>query len=1540
MGEELKDIITEENIKIADAETVESEVLVEDMEQSFSIEETVETAAIELVEEIEVDISESVGWVGGDNTRHYSLYGREESDQHPITAITNLREELDTIEALQPIYSNEFGHANYYAWKGEARDEVGYFVSLIPGSSMIKICEGDDIFGVTVSTAGFIGGQDGETLDHVNGITTIPGIERDNSYGLVATSGLVKVICETDVSEGDYVVSNGYGWAQKTDSKCGYKVISIDDKDKGGARYASIVLGIQACTTDNLGKNLQYLGERMEAAESNIISAVNVANQAYNKSQESAVVSEEAIRNALESMQKVDEVIEVSNVTTEIASSASQVAAQAKAISESAVVHAETLSTTAINRANDAWAKADDVVTEVYSLTAKIDQYSVGEYSQAYGLTLEQAQGILEPGMIYAPTKHIDKEIHTEIYAYTNDAEEPKYTRTFTPGFLYQWSYLPTLQKYGWSTIDKDYQPTDEINISSKAVYLSFKEPSIHEGSNFGYWYTDGEEIEDKNGDLGTYEPYTLYKWERDHWLAVATLKGSVSNRAVSEIYQTTNEITMGVSNTRGCISAISSRLSETEALVTSTAKWTKGSDESGNILSYNLAAIDQSANEDGSSISLAVADMEGNKVLNGAHIVLGQESEESYIGMDADRINLDTKAFTVRDENGQALLSAGNNTVEMAGWTVKPTSLVSDGNIGENDFIGLYTSDSGDNAAIAGVPRNDWRLAIGSNFGVDKNGGIYATKGEFTGKVTATSGQIGDAIIEDGKLWLSSETRNLVLDGQRGFSLDESYRTTDENGNEKLTNPCFTRYNVASINNLAPGTYTLTVNGGLSENAVNTNRNYSMSAFVWFDGKDGTWKNSKATHIYNVGDTASVSFTLTADQTSSYTSVSVGCFFCERNGDGNQTSSYNIIGIGSYVNWISLTRGSNKANGCIPSIRYDTSINKNLLENTEAPTTSNPDEITAYNLNTDGLALEDGDICTLQLKGILGSDKTHFGILDVTTNKTIVNLYRSHKFVNKEDVFVRTFTWKYSSGSMPTLRVYAYPLTGQKDVNTTVEWVKLEKGAIATAYSETQNVVDNWAYTGNNTTTISGGKVDTGSVNAGLINAEKLKVDYIKSSNCANVTAEGYTDAGTYIDLSNGGIHAKNFYINSNGSAYFKGVITATGGSIANWTLDDNVRMLFQATTGLSAHTSTNDIYASTSLVSSGSSPVRFFSGATELMSVFTNNPPKPSSARFRVLEDGSLYATAASIMGDIYATGTLKTEDITCKGEVIASTFVGNYISVSTLILEGGANTIKSSNANGSYIAMDVNEGISRTCTVELTEVEGSGEAVITLTSGTLLYPQNFQIRYNVAFSGKYSYTTMRLNPGESSVRKKLTNDWLADPTVFADTKTTTYTFTQSASVSGIKIKGDVFPESDNAYDLGGLSNSWANIYAETAYYMGSTAVHTSDANKKNTINLIDEKYSALFDSLKPVTFKFNDGTSGRTHIGLIAQELKASMDACGIDSQDCAAYCSWDDENGNETCGIRYGEFIPLNIYEIQKLKARVAELENQIALLKEQ
>ena len=132
------------------------------------------------------------------------------------------------------------------------------------------------------------------------------------------------------------------------------------------------------------------------------------------------------------------------------------------------------------------------------------------------------------------------------------------------------------------------------------------------------------------------------------------------------------------------------------------------------------------------------------------------------------------------------------------------------------------------------------------------------------------------------------------------------------------------------------------------------------------------------------------------------------------------------------------------------------------------------------------------------------------------------------------------------------------------------------------------------------------------------------------------------------------------------------------------------------------------------------------------------------------------------------------------------------------------------------------------------------------------------------------------------------------------------------------------------------GNFSAENASISGQFSGTFTGTVTTTSDRNQKNTIAVMEDKYGILFDNLVPSTFKYNDDKSGKLHVGFIAQGVKSAMDIAGISPEEFGGLAIIPHEDGTEDWGLCYDEFIAINTREIQKLKARVAELE---AIIKE-
>ena len=158
-------------------------------------------------------------------------------------------------------------------------------------------------------------------------------------------------------------------------------------------------------------------------------------------------------------------------------------------------------------------------------------------------------------------------------------------------------------------------------------------------------------------------------------------------------------------------------------------------------------------------------------------------------------------------------------------------------------------------------------------------------------------------------------------------------------------------------------------------------------------------------------------------------------------------------------------------------------------------------------------------------------------------------------------------------------------------------------------------------------------------------------------------------------------------------------------------------------------------------------------------------------------------------------------------------------------------------------------------------------------------------------------------------------------------------------------------------NVMDLGSniTEGKWRNIYTVNGI------IQTSDRNEKNAIQeLPKEKAKSLIYGLKPSTYKMNAGTSGRTHWGMISQDIEELLEEIGMTSLDFAGFIKSQkvkvvtkDENGNKLeepieevvegehdYSLRYDEFIAPIIKVIQSQHEEIETLKQETAVLKRQ
>ena len=149
-----------------------------------------------------------------------------------------------------------------------------------------------------------------------------------------------------------------------------------------------------------------------------------------------------------------------------------------------------------------------------------------------------------------------------------------------------------------------------------------------------------------------------------------------------------------------------------------------------------------------------------------------------------------------------------------------------------------------------------------------------------------------------------------------------------------------------------------------------------------------------------------------------------------------------------------------------------------------------------------------------------------------------------------------------------------------------------------------------------------------------------------------------------------------------------------------------------------------------------------------------------------------------------------------------------------------------------------------------------------------------------------------------------------------------------------------GNFMPTEDGDQMMGDPDFRWQGVYAKNG------TIQTSDRRMKTDIGYDLEKYEGFFGDLKPVQYKMIDGESGRYHIGFISQDVEGSLANNNLRTEDFAGFIKTPkravrDDAESEIVdyhySLRYDEFVALNTHMIQKLMARVKELENKLEAL---
>ena len=164
------------------------------------------------------------------------------------------------------------------------------------------------------------------------------------------------------------------------------------------------------------------------------------------------------------------------------------------------------------------------------------------------------------------------------------------------------------------------------------------------------------------------------------------------------------------------------------------------------------------------------------------------------------------------------------------------------------------------------------------------------------------------------------------------------------------------------------------------------------------------------------------------------------------------------------------------------------------------------------------------------------------------------------------------------------------------------------------------------------------------------------------------------------------------------------------------------------------------------------------------------------------------------------------------------------------------------------------------------------------------------------------------------------------------------------------GVANKSWMFgPGGNGKVTLGQASYRWGQIYSTNA------SISTSDRKEKKDIVPLDDSAVDFIMALNPVSYKMINGDSGRTHYGMIAQDVEEELDELGMTAMDFAGFCK--DQKyeryeevvdkvtttrerkveGEYIYGLRYEEFIAPLIKTVQLQQQEIEELKHRIDIL---
>lgn len=1552
------------------------------------------------VEETVINIEEAVGWAVGDATRHDSMVGRNDSNQHEIKAIEGLSDELKLIKTLQTRYSDKLGIANYYLWDDkQPRNNYGYFVSLASADT-VKICNGnvDNVFGVTVNEAGFVGGQSEVIADNLDG-SSVHTYTKDETSALVATTGLVVVRCSSGVAVGDCVVAGEDGVARKTETAHGYKVVAIHDDGT-----ASIMLGVQADTTDKLSAIIANLDERLDAAEAQILMAINLAQQAMDAAEGSGGGSGggggdipsgrlDDIENSIEDLNN-----RFDNVSDR-ADGAYIVATEAKEIANNAVSSAEDARDEAVTAANNA-------LTETSKLRGEFEQTSkdMSKTLNDAVADLETLSKDLEPLASWP-----SEENPTGIAGFVARADEDSATLasvtkfegefgTALSGFINEsTNENATIQAIAsYQQKDENGDPYGPAGAAALIGQVDANKASIDllaelEGEGYSGLAGLVAKVDENSSAVSTLASHVVGEFENvDDWVSSSKDTSKVYYDKKHRLYYYyKNGQWKGTSKAYeaglvGSIAGVQNTADSNSAQINSLVSWQGKTNTS-------IARIEQKADANGAYIHSTVANID--KYAVGPH-------SQAY-------------GFTLEQtisilEEGMIYVPTENVTEEYLIVSDQPEKYVREF---DKTFLYAWGRVNGDGQyGWITVDKDYSELKLNTSnpsvfFSEDAPPTANTTHGYWykTGENSQTEYEPYTLYKWDAYKYLS--------DPNDENSENEEYQwipVATLAGNSQSRAVSQLRQDANSIEAEIVDAYGAVAGFGakLSETEANV---HSIAS----------WPTDGGTHNMAV-------FEQKADDSGSYMTLAA-----VRNVDGNsevtELSGAKIVLADTNDDESFIQLDADRIN-------LDTKAFTVRDENEKVVMSAGNGQATIGGWTADETTLKSGKVGLSSAGDSDESIRMYAGNTDASSAPFKIHndgsVYASKGNIGgweiNDDILksgkvglssaedsddpIRMYAGNTSPSSAPFKVTNGGKLTAS---NADIEGrVVADKGNIggweinAKDLSSANNLVKLNADSSLTTTSLKNDSNSQVVMTAGSSTSELISIDdddYTDSSDVGhtsisptityefvnlsipyNVSAikvipDGTIQQGIFIDnitTRADQLVIIDTYLNSRyGNLYIADAdLPGAGDYDITLMVDNNNRYVVNLTTyeeigGADGDVTNGKIY----LIFETATPVKLGPSHMQIRGgdYYTVYRSESSPSNYISIEGRYEYEpevfTRKILMNSnaIRDFGNLVYIDI--LDTKLETDFSDEYIQIEEynilkekdetyLNIKATSSTYTTEEADpyygdlikyiGYYAPFKSctpaiqNRKMTAQCTpinnlplntysnmhrifINAIELEYDAPPYQLLADGSCYLRSGLDTSRIVCGSfelhnNEFTSRNMKLNEnyfhlGKTSINSNGHGYFNA---IFPSDN------------SKVSIAGDLLPYYYTGCNLGSSEYKWGTIYAKTG------TINTSDRNEKIAIADIGDKYSLLFDNLKPISYKFKKNESNRTHIGFIAQDVEEALTTADLTTQEFAGICSWDKEDGTKGYGLRYEEFIALAVDEIQKLKKRVEELENKL------